>query len=130
MLTSASSVCHNTPQCATAHRSNLKLSVRSYRSLNLRLLSTVEVSKVPIVHCPLSIVHCQFIRTFLQKVIPKQFRDFHKQFQVYARLFQHLVGVATVGVYCSSEPCDRPPLFFQLLPYHISDVKFLHKKVP
>ena len=124
------------------HKMNLRLQI-----FDLRFWWNVWIHKLPVINClfaymsdaetssawlvrwySLSIFHCQFIRAFFQKVVPKQFGDFHKQFQVYARLFQHLIGIATVRIYCSSEPSDRPSLFPQLLPYHISNVKFLHKK--
>ena len=58
----------------------------------------------------------------------QQFRDFYQQGKVDARLFQHLVGIAAVGMYGGGEPGDRPSLSFQFLPYHISDVNFFHKK--
>lgn len=71
----------------------------------------------------------QFLRAFPQEIVPKQFRDFYQQGKVDARLFQHLVGVAAVGMYGGGEPGDRPFLPFQFLPYHISDVNFFHKNV-
>ena len=79
-------------------------------------------------NCQLFIVHYQFLRTFPQEIVSQQFRDFYQQGKVYARLFQHLVGIATVGMYGCSKPGDRPSLSFQFLPYHISDVNFFHKK--
>lgn len=79
-------------------------------------------------NCQLSIVHYQFIRAFPQEIVSQKFRDFYQQGKVDARLFQHLVGIAAVGMYGSGKPGDRPSLSFQFLPYHISDVNFFHKK--
>jgi len=60
--------------------------------------------------------------------VSQQFRDFYQQGKVDARLFQHFVGIAAVGMYGGGEPSDSPSLPFQFLPYHISDVNFFHKK--
>jgi hypothetical protein len=79
--------------------------------------------------CQLSIINCQFLRAFPQEIVSQKFRDFYQQGKVDARLFQHLIGVAAVGMYGSGKPSDRPSLSFQFLPYHISDVNFFHKKM-
>ena len=79
-------------------------------------------------NCQLFIVHYQFLRAFPQEIVSQQFRDYYQQGKVYARLIQHLVGVAAVEMYGGGKPGDRPSLSFQFLPYHISDVNFFHKK--